>query len=176
MQFDAVLRRFSEFFEREGIRYALAGGLAVVAWGSTRGTNDADFVVERANGPRVRAFAESLGYETTFVSDGYSNHHHADKGFGDVDFMYVTGDTAERVFAAAARRTAAGLPLPVTSPEHLIAMKVVAMKSKPMRVLIDAPDIAFLLDLPGIDKAAVKEQFSRHGLLRIFDELEREKG
>lgn len=175
MQFDAVLRTFSEFFEREGIRFALAGGLAVVAWGHTRSTNDADFVVGRDDGPRVRAFAESLGYETTFVSDGYSNHHHTDKGFGDIDFMYVSGETVERVFAAAARRRAAGLELPVTSPEHLIAMKVVAMKSKPMRVLIDAPDIAFLLDLPGIDKTMVREQFARHGLLRIFDELERER-
>jgi len=175
MRFDAVLRTFSELFEREGIRYALAGGLAVVAWGSTRGTNDADFVVDGTNGPRVRSFAESLGYETTFISQGYSNHHHADEGFGDVDFIYVYGDTAERVFSGAGRRPALGIDLPVASPEHLIAMKVIAMKSRPRRVLIDAPDIAFLLDIPGIDKTAVREQFARHGLLRIFDELEREK-
>jgi len=30
MQFDEVLRTFAEFFEREGIRYAVAGGLAIL--------------------------------------------------------------------------------------------------------------------------------------------------
>ncbi|MEA2570343.1 MAG: hypothetical protein QOI24_2344 [Acidobacteriota bacterium] len=61
MRFDEVLRTFSEFFEREGIRYSLAGGLALLAWGHARTTNDVDFVVELANAERVQKFAESFG-------------------------------------------------------------------------------------------------------------------
>jgi hypothetical protein len=175
MRFDEVLRTFSEFFEREGIRYSLAGGLALLAWGHARTTNDVDFVVELANAQRVQTFAESLGYETTHASSGFSNHRHPDGGFGAVDFIYVTGTTADQVFDGATRRPAVGVDLPVTRPEHLIAMKVLAMKNRAMRVLVDAPDIGFLLSLPGVDRAKVRDYFQQHGLLKIYDALENER-
>jgi hypothetical protein len=175
MRFDEVLRTFSEFFEREGIRYSLAGGLALLAWGHARTTNDVDFVVELTNAGRVQTFAESLGYETTHASSGFSNHRHPSHALGNVDFIYVSGDTAEQVFGGATRRPTVGVELPVMRPEHLIAMKVVAMKNRAMRVLIDAPDIAYLLTLPDIDRAKVREYFQQHGLLKIYDELERQK-
>ena len=175
MQFEEVLRTFSEFFEREGMTFALAGGNALRAWGHQRLTYDVDFVVNGSDRRRVIAFAESLGYTTTHESPAFSNHHHADHAFGHVDFMYVYGNTAEQVFAGVVKLTLGNVELPVVRPEHLIAMKVRAMKSEPMRVLIDAPDIAFLLSLPGLDRERVREYFSEHGLLKIYDELEKDR-
>lgn len=64
MEFERVLRTFVECFDREGIRYALVGGLAVHAYGRLRPTKDADFALDRANAARAIAFAESVGYET----------------------------------------------------------------------------------------------------------------
>lgn len=176
MRFDEVLRTFSEFFEREGVRYALAGGIAIRAWGHSRPTQDTDFVVRGSDQDRVIAFAESLGYQTTFRSAGYSNHRHPSAAFGNVDFIYVYGDTAEQVFSSAIRRTVFDVDVPVVKPEHLVAMKVTAMNNAPQRVLIDAPDIAYLLTLPEIDRDKAREHFARHGLLRIFDELEKDRG
>lgn len=174
MQFDEVLRTFAGFFEREGIRYALAGGNAVLAWGHDRLTHDADFVVDGIHRPRVIRHAESLGYRTTFASSAFSNHHHTDDALGHVDLLYVYGSTADTMFAAAEVRTAAGVALPVLQPEHIIAMKVHAMKQSPMRVLVDSPDIAYLLTLPGIDRNRVREYFSQQGLLKIYDELSKD--
>lgn len=175
MEFTRVLEAFSGFFEREDIRYALAGGLALQAWGHTRTTHDADFVVPGAERERVIAYAESIGYRTTFMSEGYSNHRHPDPAFGDVDFLYVYGATAEQVFTESSPRNAVGVTVPVTKPEHLIAMKVRAMKNAPRRVLIDAPDIEFLLSLPNLDRARVRAYFDQHGLLKIYDELEKQR-
>ena len=175
MRFDEVLRTWSSFLEAEGIRYALAGGNALVAWGHHRPTHDADFAVDGTHRERIVAHAESLGYQTTFASEGYSNHHHPDHDFGHVDFLYLYDTTAETLLVDAPRMRTMGLELPVLRPEHLIAMKVRAMKQRPMRVLIDAPDIAYLLGLPGIDRERVREYFSRHGLLKIYDELEKER-
>ena len=90
--------------------------------------------------------------------------------------MYVYGETAKQVFAGAVRLNVADTDVVVTRPEHLVAMKVNAMSSSPMRVLIDAPDIAFLLSLPDIDREKAREYFARHGLLKIYNELERERG
>ena len=177
MRFDEVLRTFAAFFSREGIRYAVAGGLAIHAWGRSRTTRDIDFVVEGAAQDRIIAFAENLGYRTLYVSGGYSNHEHPNQDFGIVDFMYVYGDTAERVFAEATHRIVAGdAGAPVPKPEHLIAMKVQAIKNAPRRVPIDVPDIAYLLSLPGVDRAKVRDYFDRAGLLRIYDVLDKEAG
>lgn len=175
MQFDEVLRTWGSWFDANGITYALAGGNALRAWGHARSTYDVDFVVNGSNRRRVIAFAESLGYETGYESEGYSNHYHPIEAFGHVDLMYVYGTTAEQIFAGSVRRSLTGVELPVVRPEHLIAMKVRAMKNSPMRVLIDAPDIAFLLTLPELDRERIRKYFVEHGLLKIYDELEKDR-
>lgn len=175
MQFDEVLRTFAGFFERERIRYAVADGLALHAWGHSRTTQDIDFLVDGAEQQRVVSFAESLGYRTLYASTGYSNHDHPDEVFGRVDFLYVYGDTADRVFASTGHRLIAGeVHAPVPRPEHLIAMKVQAIKNAPRRVSIDVPDIEYLLRLPGVDRDTVRDYFDRAGLLRIYDVIGKE--
>ena len=176
MQFDEVLRTFSGFFEREKIRYAVAGGLAIHAWGRSRTTQDIDFAVEGSAQERIIRYAESIGYATLHASEGYSNHEHPDEAFGRVDLLYLYGTTAARVFDDAAHRLVAGeTQAPVPRPEHLIAMKVQAIKNAPGRVSIDVPDIEYLLTLPGIDHGAVRDYFERAGLLRIFDVIEKDR-
>jgi hypothetical protein len=172
MQFDVVLRTFSELFAREGIRYAVIGGLAMQAWGSSRFTKDADLVVDAANRDRVIAWMESLGYETLHVSMGYSNHTHTSEHFGRVDFMYASGDTAERIFAAATEKPVIGdCVLPVASAEHLAMMKAIAMKNAPRRALYEGEDVRHLLKLPGVDRAAIRDYYARQGLLELFDAI-----
>jgi hypothetical protein len=46
----------------------------------------------------VVRFMESRGFETINRSAGYSNHLHPDTARGRVDFMYVKGDTATKLF------------------------------------------------------------------------------
>lgn len=175
VDFAFVVRQFVDFFESHSIRYAVIGGLALQAWGSSRFTRDVDFAVERTARDGVVAFAESLGFETLHLSEGYSNHFHADRSRGRVDFMYVDPGTAEKLFRATSRKPVLGdLVLPVPAPEHLLAMKALAMKNAPQRVLADSADVQFLLRLPGTDRTAVRDYFARHGLLELFDAIEKQ--
>jgi hypothetical protein len=172
MQFDAVLRTFGDFFEKEGIRYVVIGGLAVYAWGRLRPTKDADFAVDHSNQERVVAFVESLGYETLHVSVSFSNHVHAEDKLGRVDFMYLDPATAEKVFGAAVSKVILdGVESPVASPEHLAMMKALAMKNFPHRILFEGEDVRTLLKVPGVDRDAVRDYFRRHGLLELFDAI-----
>lgn len=174
MHFDRVLGEFADFFERERIRYALIGGLAVHAWGRARPTRDADFAVDLAEQGRVVGFAESRGFRTVYLSEAFSNHEHDDPGWGHVDFMYLRGKTAESVFAAAVEKEIlAGRPLNVASPEHLAMMKALAMKNFPHRALYEGEDVRTLLRVPGVDRDAIRDYFERHGLLELFDAIER---
>lgn len=175
MRFDRVLTTFASFFEREQIRYALIGGLAVHAWGRVRPTRDADFAVDSIRAPRVISFTQSLGFTTRYVSTAFSNHEHPDPEWGRVDFMYLSGETAERVFAATSlKELVVDLPMPVASPEHLAMMKAIAMKNFPHRTLYEGEDIRVLLEVPGVDRDAVRDYFERHGLLELFDAIQKQ--
>ncbi|HET7711905.1 MAG TPA: hypothetical protein VFL80_08240 [Thermoanaerobaculia bacterium] len=176
MEFGLVLRTFADFFEREKIRYSLVGGLAMQAWGLSRLTRDADFAVDFSASAHVIAFAESLGYETIHVSPGYSNHVH-DGDLGRVDFLYLQGTTAERVLSTAVPKSVfPDIEVPVARPEILAAMKGFAMKNRPMRVLLDSRDVEFLMNLPETDTEAVRDYYSRLGLLELLDAIRRNSG
>jgi hypothetical protein len=64
VRFDEVLRTFAEFFEREGVRWAVIGGLAEGAYGNPRHDMKVAFVIDRAARVRVTTFVESLPLET----------------------------------------------------------------------------------------------------------------
>lgn len=66
-----------------------------------------------------------------------------------------------------------GLQVLVPKPEHLAALKVLAMKNDPARIFQEMADIRFLLTVPGVDRHEIRDYFERQGLKERFDELER---
>ncbi|MEO6325916.1 MAG: nucleotidyl transferase AbiEii/AbiGii toxin family protein [Thermoanaerobaculia bacterium] len=155
-----------------GARWALAGGFALVAWGSTRTTLDLDLVLGEEARVAVLRRLEGEGFETLFDSEGFTNLQHPDPALGRLDLIWVEGSTRERLFAAAVERTGPdGAPLLVTAPEHLVAMKVKAIKNRPSRVLRDGEDLRFLLASADIDQNQARETFARSGLLELYERL-----
>jgi hypothetical protein len=87
--------------------------------------------------------------------------------------MYV-GTTADKVFDSAKPLPGPrGRSILVPKPEHLIAMKVQAMKDSPERTGQDLVDIAYLFQLEGVDHDEVRQHFQRAGLLDKWYELTR---
>ncbi len=155
-----------------GAGWMLAGGFAMAAWGSTRTTVDLDLVVDESARAAVGARLADAGFATDFDCEGFTNLSHRDPDLGRLDIIWVEGSTRERLFLAA--KTLAGPdsePCLVPAPEHLVAMKLKAVKNQPMRVFRDGEDLRLLLSLPGIDENAVREAFERTGLLELFHRL-----
>lgn len=172
MDFGKVLERLALFFEKQGCRYAVIGALGLHAYGLTRATADIDFVVDGKSQSKLLALLESLGYETLYVSLGYSNHLHPLPIMGRVDFVYVFGDTAHVLFENATTKLLfRGISVPVPRPEHLAAMKIVAMKNDPKRSFQEMADIQFLLGLPKIDEDEIRSYFEKHNLLEKYYEI-----
>lgn len=173
MDFGTVLGVVIGFLKEKRVRYAVIGGVALVAYGLPRTTVDLDLVVEASAQDDLIRFLESLGYRTLHRSSGYSNHHHSDPLWGSIDFVYVTGETSHKLFAATRiSEGPRGLQIPLPKPEHLAALKVLAMKNDPARTFQELADIRFLLDLPGVDRREIQDYFDRHGLKERFDDLE----
>src|SRR5437773_782640 len=115
--------RLRTMLDELGARSALIGGHAMAAYGRPRRTFDVDFAVDAAAHAVLRKRMESSGYETLHDSPGYSNHAHPDPSIGRVDFVYVSGATAERLFGESREITLEdGSRVKVPSPEHLAAM------------------------------------------------------
>ncbi len=173
MDFVRVLEEVGAFLSARGHRYAVAGGVALAVYGHPRLTLDLDLVTEADAQPALIPFMESLGYATLHRSSGFSNHRHQDRARGRVDFIYVKDQTATRLFDGL--RTApgpAGTPIPLPRPEHLIAMKVQAMKNAPERTWQEMADIGYLLGLPGINRAEVRGYFEKADLLERWRDLD----
>jgi hypothetical protein len=164
----------ARFLDQRGVRHAVAGAIALHAHGLTRATSDLDLVVEVEAQEALLGFLDSLGYERLYVSEGFSNHLHSEPAWGRLDFIYVDHHTADLLFARATRvqlfPDASAL---VPRPEHLAAMKVLAMKNDPTRALREMADIQSLLELPGVDEGEVRGYFEKHGLLERYDEIKR---
>jgi hypothetical protein len=174
VNFARVLEVVSAFLDEKGYQHALIGGVALAAYGFARTTLDLDLVVDGEAEEDVIRFLESRGYETTHRSSGYSSHVHPDLLWGRVDFLYVRGETSRQIFAAS--RTSVGpggIAVLLPKPEHMAAMKVLAMKNDPGRTFQEMADIRFLLQLPGVDRREVRGYFDRQGMGERFDELER---
>ena len=162
------------FLTSGGFRLAVIGGVALAAYGHPRMTLDLDIVTDAAAQDTLVAFMESRGFVTLHRSSGYSNHRHEDRARGRVDFMYVRDHTAERVFGAVRQLPGpGGRMIPIPRPEHLIAMKVQAIKDAPERTWQDLADIGYLLRLEDVDREEVRGYFVRAGLEEKWHELNR---
>lgn len=174
MDFTKALRTLATFFEERGAPFAVIGGFGLHAYGLSRATYDLDLLTVSSVQRELVSYLETEGYETLHVSEGYSNHVHPDPAMGRLDFVYVHGDTASALFdRAATLELLPGAVCRVPRPEHLIAMKVLAMKNDPGRTLQELADIQALLRLPGVDENEVRRYFEQHGLVERFLELTR---
>jgi hypothetical protein len=172
VDFVRVFDRLAERLDAGGHPYALAGALALHAYGQSRATFDLDLLTVAAAQPALVALLRDTGYDTLHVSAGYSSHQHADPQWGGVDLIYVDPETAERLFPVCSQRLRLGLrEAPVPRAEHLAAMKVQAMRNDPSRLLQDLADVQYLLRLPGTDALEVRGYFERAGLTDWYDKL-----
>jgi hypothetical protein len=175
MDFVGVLDRVDGFLTGHGWRFALVGGVALAVYGNPRLTLDLDIVTEAEAQEALVAWMEAAGYATLYRSSGFSNHQHASPDRGRVDFIYVRDETARKLFAGVEVVPGpAGKAVSVPRKEHLIAMKVQAMKNDPTRTLQDMSDVGYLLKLDGTNRDEAREYFVKAGLLERWEELTRD--
>lgn len=173
MDFQRVLSTLAGFFRRGEFRWAVAGGVALQAYGFSRMTNDLDLVVESESAPEIVRFLESLGFETLQGGPHFSNHLHGDPSWGRVDLVWIRGETARRLFSEARLLGSFGeTEIPCVSPEHLAAMKAAAMANDPGRRFGDLADVRFLLQRSDVDRQRIRDYFRKYGSEHWLDELE----
>jgi hypothetical protein len=171
MDVTRVLGLVRPFFEERGEPFAVVGGLALLAYGAARATFDVDLLAPRDARDGLVGFLEAQRFVTRRTLGGFSNHQHEDPSLGRLDVIYVSGTTAEAVFAGCADKPIApGVEVPVPRPEHLVAMKVQAFARDRTRYS-DLADLQFLLSLPELDRGEARRYFETAGLSDYYERL-----
>ena len=140
------IEEVAELAKTQRVRVALIGGAALQLHGSDRLTKDIDFAAD----------AEVGGIEVIGSLDfgGVEGRTHS----GVPVDLVVRDDDYRQLYEEALDHSVCveDLPLPVVTPEYLIAMKMVAGRGK------DEVDLEFLVAESGADLAKAREIIKRH--------------
>lgn len=169
MNLKEVLKTLIHRFQKQGIDFALSGGLALSTMGVFRFTKDIDFLVHEASKAGVHGVMTELGYEKQeFSTDEIISYVSPLKVFGQVDFLLARRKYTQAMMTRSKKTPIFDGEFEVKTilPEDLIGLKIQVISNDPQnRYLVDTPDIQRLLAMyqDKMDMGLVREYF------RVFD-------
>ncbi len=179
MDFELILKNLTERFDKEGIRYALTGGLALGALGAPRATLDIDFLVHKDDLGALHKIMLELGYEKRFQSENVSQYRHAAPGLS-VDYIHAFRQTSLNMLDRAGKQMIGGgkNSVRVLTPEDVIGLKVQAMANDPDRKAKDSADIESLMAIHGarLDWKRLAEYYALFGMDNELQRLKEKFG
>ena len=167
--FHIVAKASKEF----AVPCVLIGGFAINFYKVTRNTLDIDFLITKEDFAKIKNALLIAGYAEEFVTD-VAVRLSSKKDVLDIDFMIVDPDTRERICADGKKVEVVGEKLIVPSIEHLIALKLHAIKNNQKnRIWKDLPDIIRLIQMNKIDykKKAFKDLCLKYGNSEIYQTI-----
>ena len=172
-----LLQQLSELLvrlDRQHIRHALIGGIAVNIHGYSRATHDIDLLIDVVDEPALHALMTELGYETIDRREDLSSYV---RGHERADFLHARRPISRGLLSAAHSTAYAGLAMPVVSLEGLLGLKVQAFADDPRR-LQDVVDMLEIVRGKGSSLRwdEVRGYFALFGREALFDELKRAAG
>lgn len=181
MEQEELLRKISEILKSLEIPYIITGGIAVVVWGRPRFTADIDIVVELATQKVDRLADELLKIDKEVYVDkqmirraletrGEFNFIHPGAGL-KVDFWILKSDRFDQSrMARRVKKTIAGVPIYLSSPEDLILSKLLWHKeSESTRQLEDVESV--LMIQKKLDWKYLRKWARAHNTLGTLEKL-----
>jgi len=151
----------------------LIGGFAINFYKVTRNTLDVDFLITKEDFIKIRNALLIAGYAEEFATDvaiRFSNKIDA----LDIDFMIVDNTTREKIIKAGKIAEVVGEKLIIPSINHLIALKLHAIKNNQKnRIWKDLPDIIRLIKMNNIDckTAGFKDLCLKYGNNKTYQTI-----
>ena len=169
-----VFQSVEQGARQRGLPFVVIGGLAVIQHGYSRLTTDFDLLVERTRKEPWHSLLLELGYELIHEAQAFSQYS-AQQGPGwPIDLMFVNDSTFARMLAAAKPTTIGDALLQLVSLEHLLALKLHALKhSNLRRFLKDFEDVIHLVQLNKMDlrSPAIRDLFLKYGNEDLYGKI-----
>jgi hypothetical protein len=156
----------------QGVRHAAIGGLAVVAHGVVRATQDLDFLVDANDLAELDRVMSGLGFRCLHSSSDAVNYVSADLR---VDFLLARRAPSLQLLSSARSLRAFGHDLPVVDVEGILGLKLQALVNDPRRQQ-DLVDMRALLKVhrKDLDLERLRSYFQLFEREAMLEELLRE--
>jgi len=156
-----------------GLGYVVIGGYAVAAHGHTRSTFDVDFLVRGSDREAWISRLAAAGLSLFAETRAFAQFTQSQGGDG-LDLMFVDESTFEQFWNASELRDFGEIQIRVPSLEHLLALKLHALKQGlAHRTSKDAEDVEMLVrrNHLNIKDPHYKELFLKYGTREIYESI-----
>jgi len=169
-----VLTILNEKSRERDLPFLVIGGLAVNAHGYERVTSDIDILVRGDERETWKNLLLSLGFSLTHEQGTFAQFKAAGETGWPLDLMFVNQQTFSKMFPESVEVKLKGLAFRVPTLEHLLALKLHALKyTHGRRELKDLLDVVWLTDINHIDINGEKfiALCNRYGTEKIRNQL-----
>lgn len=135
-----------------GLEFLVMGGLATNAHGYQRQTADMDLLVKSDDREAWKSLMTELGYQLFHEQGAFAQFSPPESSTWPVDLMFVNRQTFFKMKSASVKVEVQKSSVQIPSAEHLIALKLHALKhTTSRRELKDLLDVAGLIEANKID-------------------------
>lgn len=170
----SVFHLISDITKEEGVPCVLIGGFAVNFHKYTRQTNDVDILITREDFEKIAHFMTKAGYKEIANTDAFVQFKSTRLSLLDVDFGFVDQDTLTNILKEGKEFQIAKQKFIVPSLNHLLALKLHALKSNfKNRLLKDFQDVVSLIknNKVNVKNVSFKEMCLKYGTKEIYDRI-----
>jgi len=156
------------------LRFLVIGGLAVNHYGYARETADLDLFISQQDRVEWMQLMKDLGYASHNDGGSFIQYNPPAQNAWPVDLMLVQEKTFAPILAASLAADFFGIKTRVPALEHLIALKLHALKNTRMtRFLKDFLDVEYLIRINQIDIKSknIRELFDKYGTPDLYEKV-----
>jgi len=170
----SVIELVSTEFKKKKIPCVLIGGFALGFHKFQRTTMDIDFMISEVDLKLAQETLVNVGYKPYEKGEGlFVRFKSNSEELMDLDLVLVEPETLKEIMNQGIRGKVGNLELIVPKLEHLIAMKLHAIKNNPHRELNDLLDIVSLMRNNDIDPRSnkIKELCLKFGTAEVYEKI-----
>jgi len=170
----SLFHQINEAARQRPVSYLVIGGLAVNFHGCSRDTADLDLLIDRDTRDAWLSMLGELGYSVFHDGGAFIQMSAPEAGAWPVDLMLVRESTFRPMLENAREVEMYGVHLKIPSLEHLIALKLHALKhSHAGRFLKDFLDVENLVraNRMDLDSEPVRQWFLKYGNLELYEKI-----
>jgi predicted nucleotidyltransferase len=169
-------RTIHEAAARRKLRWLVIGGLAVNHYGYSRDTSDLDFFIAQDDRADWMKLLADLGYVHFHDGGNFIQYDAPEKNAWPIDLMLVQEKTFAPMLEAGVAAEFFGVKTKVPSLDHLLALKLHALKNTRMhRFLKDFLDVENLIRINKLDikSQKIRGLFDKYGTPDLYEKISR---
>jgi predicted nucleotidyltransferase len=151
---------------KRNLRLVVIGGMAVIEHGYARTTTDVDIIVQVTDKDAWNELFESLGYRLNHDGGSFRQYLSREGTSWPVDLMLVNEASFQGMATAAKSVILEGAQMQLVSLEHLLALKLHALKhTRIQRFFKDFDDVIHLVSIHKMDlhSQPIRDLFLKYG-------------